>query len=110
MKLARYGAGAGTRAGVVREDGLVDLAPLGYGDLLSIIRDGEAALARIADHAASATAQPLSSVRLLAPIERPGKYLAIGMNYRKHVEERSEEHTSELQSLMRISYAVFCLK
>src|SRR3546814_3734549 len=27
---------------------------------------------------------------------------------KKHV--RSEEHTSELQSLMRISYAVFCLK
>src|SRR3546814_4570549 len=26
------------------------------------------------------------------------------------VKERSEEHTSELQSLMRISYAVFCLK
>src|SRR3546814_1728539 len=29
---------------------------------------------------------------------------AIGVHY------RSEEHTSELQSLMRISYAVFCLK
>src|SRR3546814_4922430 len=27
-----------------------------------------------------------------------------------HVDLRSEEHTSELQSLMRISYAVFCLK
>src|SRR3546814_3047534 len=27
-----------------------------------------------------------------------------------HVQQRSEEHTSELQSLMRISYAVFCLK
>src|SRR3546814_9421378 len=27
-----------------------------------------------------------------------------------HVAMRSEEHTSELQSLMRISYAVFCLK
>src|SRR3546814_10656487 len=27
----------------------------------------------------------------------------------KHVPDRSEEHTSELQSLMRISYAVFCL-
>src|SRR3546814_10202842 len=26
------------------------------------------------------------------------------------MENRSEEHTSELQSLMRISYAVFCLK
>src|SRR3546814_5739063 len=30
---------------------------------------------------------------------------------RRHWEQsRSEEHTSELQSLMRISYAVFCLK
>src|SRR3546814_1757941 len=27
-----------------------------------------------------------------------------------HLPMRSEEHTSELQSLMRISYAVFCLK
>src|SRR3546814_6402962 len=27
-----------------------------------------------------------------------------------YAENRSEEHTSELQSLMRISYAVFCLK
>src|SRR3546814_3572897 len=27
-----------------------------------------------------------------------------------HAQSRSEEHTSELQSLMRISYAVFCLK
>src|SRR3546814_3383999 len=29
---------------------------------------------------------------------------------RSGVGDRSEEHTSELQSLMRISYAVFCLK
>src|SRR3546814_5718824 len=29
---------------------------------------------------------------------------------RRRQPERSEEHTSELQSLMRISYAVFCLK
>src|SRR3546814_1655350 len=28
----------------------------------------------------------------------------------RHHRSRSEEHTSELQSLMRISYAVFCLK
>src|SRR3546814_6258215 len=28
----------------------------------------------------------------------------------KNFKQRSEEHTSELQSLMRISYAVFCLK
>src|SRR3546814_4747970 len=29
---------------------------------------------------------------------------------RRLAQQRSEEHTSELQSLMRISYAVFCLK
>src|SRR3546814_8368911 len=29
---------------------------------------------------------------------------------RRHAQLRSEEHTSELQSLMRISYAVFCLQ
>src|SRR3546814_3341700 len=35
--------------------------------------------------------------------DRPGVVVALG-------DGRSEEHTSELQSLMRISYAVFCLK
>src|SRR3546814_6580685 len=34
---------------------------------------------------------------------------AAGRGHR-HLRARSEEHTSELQSLMRISYAVFCLK
>src|SRR3546814_4419678 len=33
-----------------------------------------------------------------------------GLELRRMSLERSEEHTSELQSLMRISYAVFCLK
>src|SRR3546814_13915953 len=39
-------------------------------------------------------------------------FLAIGRRERvgQHADLRSEEHTSELQSLMRISYAVFCLK
>src|SRR3546814_2456076 len=34
----------------------------------------------------------------------------IGANAYAQIDGRSEEHTSELQSLMRISYAVFCLK
>src|SRR3546814_6222582 len=42
---------------------------------------------------------------LTQPIEEMG--LAIACETRTG---RSEEHTSELQSLMRISYAVFCLK
>src|SRR3546814_1809884 len=33
-----------------------------------------------------------------------------GAARQRRQQERSEEHTSELQSLMRISYAVFCLK
>src|SRR3546814_4744100 len=32
------------------------------------------------------------------------------LEFQEHHNQRSEEHTSELQSLMRISYAVFCLK
>src|SRR3546814_769535 len=39
------------------------------------------------------------------------KYGLVGHSERRQYHhERSEEHTSELQSLMRISYAVFCLK
>src|SRR3546814_7958535 len=35
---------------------------------------------------------------------------AVNVDEKHAFERRSEEHTSELQSLMRISYAVFCLK
>src|SRR3546814_3035738 len=42
---------------------------------------------------------------------RSQRSLAFGAPEKRRVERpRSEEHTSELQSLMRISYAVFCLK
>src|SRR3546814_4290045 len=40
------------------------------------------------------------------PAARPGAI----RQFRSSCRRRSEEHTSELQSLMRISYAVFCLK
>src|SRR3546814_5019801 len=46
-------------------------------------------------------AQPLGSLRVVAFKRLQEISGALG---------RSEEHTSELQSLMRISYAVFCLK
>src|SRR3546814_3909699 len=36
-------------------------------------------------------------------------FMLVGLVY-LYLKSRSEEHTSELQSLMRISYAVFCLK
>src|SRR3546814_10837358 len=54
--------------------------------------------------------QTLSSVLLASP----GKAFFISNRFahvsRTQYQKRSEEHTSELQSLMRISYAVFCLK
>src|SRR3546814_7954749 len=36
--------------------------------------------------------------------------IIVGLPYTCQLQMGSEEHTSELQSLMRISYAVFCLK
>src|SRR3546814_3711593 len=42
--------------------------------------------------------------------EAAGIVEAVGSEVRTVTVGRSEEHTSELQSLMRISYAVFCLK
>src|SRR3546814_4740065 len=43
----------------------------------------------------------------LVPVMKDGKIADVKIEYPT---SRSEEHTSELQSLMRISYAVFCLK
>src|SRR3546814_3697660 len=40
----------------------------------------------------------------------PGCFLSAAQRPDLTIAVRSEEHTSELQSLMRISYAVFCLK
>src|SRR3546814_2955071 len=44
------------------------------------------------------------------PSRHPERELGCGVTADQQMRARSEEHTSELQSLMRISYAVFCLK
>src|SRR3546814_6473728 len=77
------------------------------------------------DRALAAAAEGFRTWRAVSPYER-GKVMRraveiirsrrdeiarlMAMEQGKPVAERSEEHTSELQSLMRISYAVFCLK
>src|SRR3546814_5924699 len=43
-------------------------------------------------------------------VDRPVRVRRAGGRQDKAAQARSEEHTSELQSLMRISYAVFCLE
>src|SRR3546814_8911892 len=56
--------------------------------------------------AASAAASACSGVSTRKALSA----LALVMRAEKASATRSEEHTSELQTLMRISYAVFCLK
>src|SRR3546814_8160431 len=70
------------------------------------------------------TGPMLGNVLKLADIRRDARYIVFrcadligGKPYYESIDlidafhpQRSEEHTSELQSLMRISYAVFCLK
>src|SRR3546814_9578971 len=72
-------------------------------DLDTAIRDS---LARLI---AAVEAQPDSLVAALEAPEGWQKLNAIRVEARQLLELRSEEHTSELQSLLRISYAVFCL-
>src|SRR3546814_9671425 len=45
-----------------------------------------------------------------SPVGKPTRFDSLNMPAVDGMVYRSEEHTSELQSLMRISYAVFCLK
>src|SRR3546814_4704651 len=48
--------------------------------------------------------------RLIVILDRPVVVPLAAVSVAAKVKHRSEEHTSELQSLMRNSYAVFCLK
>ena len=88
MKLARFEAGSGPRLGLIEGEEVVDLADggIGYPTMLALIEDADGWRARVAA-AAGGRRNALEQVRLLAPVERPSKYLAIGMNYAKHLEE-----------------------
>src|SRR3546814_2061255 len=55
--------------------------------------------------------EPIIRANILTPPDYVGNVITLCEEKRgSQVGIRSEEHTSELQSLMRISYAVFCLK
>src|SRR3546814_2655637 len=49
-------------------------------------------------------------ISIIAPRKFGAQLLDLLLDGHLNLLDRSEEHTSELQSLMRISYAVFCLK
>ena len=92
MKLATFTEGGSTRIGVVRDGGIVDLSvavPDLPRDMIALI-SSEAAMAKARAAAEEASTIPLDKVTLEAPIPFPGKVLAIGLNYRDHVEESGQ--------------------
>jgi 2-keto-4-pentenoate hydratase/2-oxohepta-3-ene-1,7-dioic acid hydratase in catechol pathway len=95
MKLVRYADKAGTSLGVVKNDGLIKLGrhwPAVRDDMIALIKmwpDIASALPMlVADSAPDAA---LADVRLLAPVGRPGKILAIGLNYADHILETGQQ-------------------
>jgi 2-keto-4-pentenoate hydratase/2-oxohepta-3-ene-1,7-dioic acid hydratase in catechol pathway len=90
MRLLRYEKAGKTYLGALQGESIVPIDALNheFPTIQAIASGGTPALQRLAAYISATPASvPLASVRLLAPIERPGKYLAIGMNYRKHLEE-----------------------
>jgi 2-keto-4-pentenoate hydratase/2-oxohepta-3-ene-1,7-dioic acid hydratase in catechol pathway len=95
MKLCTFQHEDQHRIGVVTDDGIVDLAaaaPELPREMSALLAAGEPALRVAADAVARATRRlALDSVRLRAPILRPPKFLAIGLNYADHVAEAGLE-------------------
>lgn len=85
MKLATYTKDGQTRTGIVVDDAIIDSGV--PGTMIDLIRDWEALKPSLDAKAAAGGGIPLSSVRLEAPVPRPGKIFAIGLNYADHIAE-----------------------
>jgi 2-keto-4-pentenoate hydratase/2-oxohepta-3-ene-1,7-dioic acid hydratase in catechol pathway len=94
MKLATFTHAGSTRIGVVRGEELVDLsaaAPDLPRDLIGFLAQGQRARQRAGEAATASSARlGLAEVKLEAPILRPPKYLAVGLNYADHVAESGQ--------------------
>jgi ureidoglycolate lyase len=95
MKLATFTAGGPAQLGVVAGGSITPLnqaAPRLPSEMIGLIAAWPAVEAEVrAIAAAAAGATPLEAVRLLAPIRRPGKIMAIGLNYADHIAESGAE-------------------
>jgi len=85
MKLCTFTADGVTRTGIVVDDTVVETGVLG--SMIDLIRDWERLKPELETRAASGGGVPLASVRLEAPVQRPGKIFAIGLNYADHIAE-----------------------
>jgi 2-keto-4-pentenoate hydratase/2-oxohepta-3-ene-1,7-dioic acid hydratase in catechol pathway len=92
MKLVTFTHDGATRTGALADDAhVIDLHavdPAIPSDMQALLTGGDAMLDRARDAAKSKGARiPLDAVSIEAPIARPGKALAIGLNYRDHAAE-----------------------
>lgn len=85
MKLCTYTADGQTRTGIVVGDTVIDSGL--PGTMIDLIRDWDALKPQLEAKAAAGGGVPLASVRLEAPVQRPGKIFAIGLNYADHIAE-----------------------
>jgi 2-keto-4-pentenoate hydratase/2-oxohepta-3-ene-1,7-dioic acid hydratase in catechol pathway len=94
MKLATFEDAKGRHTGVVTGD---TITPTGIaGSMIELITQWEQLKPQVQRNIADGSAVPLSSVQLLAPVLRPGKVFAIGLNYADHIAE-SQMATPEHQ-------------
>jgi 2-keto-4-pentenoate hydratase/2-oxohepta-3-ene-1,7-dioic acid hydratase in catechol pathway len=90
VKLATFSHAGSTRIGVVTGDEVVDLAaaaPEMPRAMEAFLEAGEPAIERARAAANGGPRLPLAQVKLKAPVLRPRKFLAIGLNYADHVAE-----------------------
>ncbi|HMO46455.1 MAG TPA: fumarylacetoacetate hydrolase family protein [Rubrivivax sp.] len=94
MKLVTFSVRGRRSIGKVAGAQVIDLAASDAAlpsTMLELLQAGPAAMERVrALEAAGAVTWPLADVRLEAPVPNPSKFLAIGMNYKKHVQEAIE--------------------
>lgn len=95
MKLVTFTQGGRTRIGALVGEDVVDFSANGAGlphDMLAFLEQGAAAMQQARDLcAAGGSRLALADVTLEAPIQRPPKILAVGLNYSDHVEETGLE-------------------
>jgi 2-keto-4-pentenoate hydratase/2-oxohepta-3-ene-1,7-dioic acid hydratase in catechol pathway len=94
MKLATYTVEGKTRTGIVTDNRIIDTGV--DGTMIDLIRDWDTLKAPLEAKLEAGGGVPLSSVKLEAPVQRPGKIFAIGLNYADHIEE-SKMGTPERQ-------------
>lgn len=84
MKLATY-EDLGLRTGIVVGDSIIDT---GFaGTMIELIERWDELRPQLEALAAAGGGKPLSSVRLCAPVQKPAKVWAIGLNYADHIAE-----------------------